>query len=81
VHAVNINDLKRIREAIAEELEELTPIHTTVANTIVYGYAIASGSAVAAKLKTLVSSVSRKSKDKLPGQRVLFVNMDDHKVI
>lgn len=81
VHAANINDLNRLREAIAEKLEELTPIHTTVANTIVYGYAIASGSAVAAKLKTLVSSVSRKSKDKLPGQRVLFVNMDDHKVI
>jgi primosomal protein N' (replication factor Y) len=81
VHAANINDLNRLRETIAEQLEELTPIHTTVANTIVYGYAIASGSTVAAKLKTLVSSVSRKSKDKLPGQRVLFVNMDDHKVI
>jgi len=81
VHAKNMKDLNRLKVLIAEQVDELEPIPTAVANTIVYGYAIASGSAVATKLKVLVSEVSKSSKDKLPGQRVLFVNMDDHQVI
>ncbi len=79
--ASNQHDLSRISSSIEEQLVELSPIPTSVANTIVYGYSIASGSDVATKLRVLVNSVSKSSKHKLPGQRVLFVNMDDHKVI
>lgn len=81
ISASNAIDHKRISEAIKTEIAELESIPTAVPNTIVYGYPIGAGNTVASKLKILVNSVSKSSKNKLPGQRVLFLNMDDHKAI
>lgn len=81
IHSSNTTDLRRIGDAILDQIEELKPIPTVTPNTIVYDYNISSGKVVATKLKGLVISVSKSSKNKLPGQRILFVNMDDHKAI
>ncbi len=81
ISASNAIDQERISEDIRLEIAELESIPTAVPNTIVYGYPIGVGNTVASKLKILVNSVSKSSKNKLPGQRVLFLNMDDHKAI
>ncbi|MEI8231403.1 MAG: hypothetical protein WCG32_02375 [Actinomycetes bacterium] len=81
ISASNATDKRRIGEAIISEIDELEAIPTAVPNTIVYGYPIGSGNVVASKLRVLVNSISKNSKNKLPGQRVLFINMDDHKAI
>jgi hypothetical protein len=62
-------------------LEELSQIPTSTGKTLAYTFSIANGSSVANDVGLAVSKVSKASNNKLPGQRLLFINMDDQSVI
>jgi primosomal protein N' (replication factor Y) len=72
-----------VREAASqlESVAELTLLPSSDSTTAAYLFSIANGAAVATEVQKIVSEVSKRSKHKLPGQRVLFINMDDNKVI
>jgi primosomal protein N' len=80
VTAKNHNDAIAVKNKL-NELTDLTIVPTVNSTTVAYSYSIANGGRVATDVRQIVESVSKASKHKLPGQRVLFINMDDNKVI
>jgi len=76
----NKNDLIELAEDL-NEIPELAQLPTSEQSTVAYSYSIANGAMVAAEIRRITALVARRSKNKLPGQRVLFINMDDNKVI
>jgi primosomal protein N' (replication factor Y) len=80
VTAKNHNDAIAVKNKL-NELTDLTIVPTVNSTTVAYSYSIANGGRVATDVRQVVESVSKTSKHKLPGQRVLFINMDDNKVL
>jgi len=76
----NKNDLVELGEVL-NGIPELTHLPTSEQTAVAYSYSIANGALVATEIRRTAAMVSKRSKNKLPGQRVLFINMDDNKVI
>lgn len=76
----NKNDLVELGEVL-NGIPELTHLPTSEQTSVAYSYSIANGALVATEIRRSAALVSNRSKNKLPGQRVLFINMDDNKVI
>lgn len=74
------DDLKIMKEQLTDLLPEMRLVSET-ATTIAFNYSIASGAETAATVWRSATDLTRASKNKKPGQRVFFVNMDDNKVI
>lgn len=61
--------------------EQLSQIPTSTGKTLAYTFSIANGSNVANSVRLAVSQVTRENKNRLPGQRLFFIKMDDQSVI
>jgi primosomal protein N' (replication factor Y) len=80
ITGANATDLESLKTNLSS-LETLSPIPTSTGKTLAYTFGIANGSSVANDVRLAVSQVTKASKNKLPGQRLLFINMDDQSVI
>lgn len=80
ITAKNRTDAEVVANKLAS-IPALTSLPTGETNRVAYSYSIANGGRVASDVRQIVNAVSKLSKNKLPGQRVLFINMDDNKVI
>jgi primosomal protein N' (replication factor Y) len=80
ITGANTTDLESLKTKLSS-LEELHQIPTSNGKTVAYTFSIANGSSVANDVRLAVSQVTKESRNRLPGQRLLFINMDDQSVI
>ena len=82
ISCTNSPDLESLKtELISKLAHQITPIQTSDSDSIVFSFSYAGAETVLRELRQVVTAITNKSKNRLPGQRLFRVRIDDANVL
>ncbi len=82
VSSNSATDLELLKQGLSDALADfITPIVTPESDRIAFCFNYSNAATVSSSLRSLLTSISSKSRAKLPGQRLFHVRMDDANAI